>query len=347
MNRACFVESTNLHENNNMRAPSDLKKSKHLRMKKIGIIITLFTFMFQLSGQEPTKEKLGENKSVVASDTNENTKVVIGEDLLSVEDSKDAVKVRVGNRGLNILESLEGPKFAFEKFTGTGVSDQPDNEDREENRARRRNHFTGHWAGLEFGFNNFLTADNRMDMPADINYMTLHSGKSNNFNLNFSQLSLGLSRHIGFVTGLGINWNNYRFDGNFNIQKKTDGIIDSINPAGILEKSKLATVYLNLPVMLEVQVPTNSHHINIAAGFIGAIKLGSHSRMVFQDGEDVKSYSDFSLNMLRYGATARIGYQNFQIYGTYYLTPLFKTGKGPGGYDLYPFEIGFSFALND
>jgi hypothetical protein len=51
--------------------------------------------------------------------------------------------------------------------------------------------------------------------------------------------------------------------------------------------------------------------------------------------------------MLRYGATARVGYGNFQLYGTYYKTPLFQTGKGPGGYDLYPFEIGIALAFND
>ena len=316
-------------------------------MKKIGIILIFIAIVFQVSGQETTKEKQGENQVAVASDTNENTKVVIGEDLISVEDSKDAVKMRVGNRGLNILESLEGPKFAFEKFTGTSVSNRPEDKEKDDNQARRRRHFTGHWAGFEFGFNNLLTADNSMVMPADINYMNLHSSKSNNFNFNFSQLSLGLTRHFGIVTGLGINWNNYRFDGNFNIQKRSDGTIDSISPIATLEKSKLATVYLTLPVMLEGQIPAANHHLDLAAGFIGAIKLDSHTKMVFRNGDKVKSYGDFSLNMLRYGATARIGYQNFQIYGTYYVTPLFKTGKGPGGYNLYPFEIGFSFAFND
>jgi len=67
--------------------------------------------------------------------------------------------------------------------------------------------------------------------------------------------------------------------------------------------------------------------------------------MVYKDGNDVKSYGDFNLNMLRYGATVRVGYQNFQIYGTYYKTPLFKTGLGRG-YDLYPFEIGFALTFN-
>jgi hypothetical protein len=69
--------------------------------------------------------------------------------------------------------------------------------------------------------------------------------------------------------------------------------------------------------------------------------------MVYEDGDKVKSNGDFSLNLLRYGPTARVGFENCQIYATYYMTPLFKAGKGPGGYDLNPFEIGFAFTFND
>jgi len=114
-----------------------------------------------------------------------------------------------------------------------------------------------------------------------------------------------------------------------------------------LKKSKFTTTYLTLPFMLEFQVPVDNSSINLAAGPIGALKLGSHSKMVAEDGQKIKSNSDFSLNMLRYGATARVGYGNFQLYGTYYMTPMFKSGKGPGGYDLYPFEMGVSFTFND
>jgi len=315
-------------------------------MQKIGIIILLTAIIIQGFSQELSAESQDGKKQGTAVNTDKNTKVSIGKDLLSVEDSDSALRVRIGNRGLNILESLEGPKFNFEKFT---ENDEWDQEDTESDRARRRNRFKGHWAGVEFGFNNYLTSDKSLVLPVDIEYMTLHSGKSSNFNINFSQLSLGLTRHIGFVTGLGFNWNNYKFDGNNNILKGTNGIIEELplDPGVTLEKSKLATVYLNLPFMLEIQIPVNNNHLNIAAGPIGAVKIGSHTKMVFQDGQKVKSNGDFSLNMLRYGATARIGYGNLQLYGTYYMTPLFRTGKGPAGNDLYPFEIGVAFTFND
>ena len=96
-----------------------------------------------------------------------------------------------------------------------------------------------------------------------------------------------------------------------------------------------------------MQLPIRSNNLSIAAGPIAAIKLSSHTKMVFENDEKVKSNGDFSLNMLRYGATARVGYGNFMLYGTYYKTPLFQTGKGPEGVDLYPFEIGIALTFQD
>jgi hypothetical protein len=322
----------------------NIRNLKIAAMKKIGIIILLTALLTQGFSQELSAESQSEKTVPNTLSKDEVTKVTLGKDLINFEESDSSVSLRIGNRGLQILESLEGPKFNFEKYN----EDKelfPD--DRDDNRARRRNRFKGHWSGVEFGFNNYMTSDKSLVLPDDIDYMNIHSGKSVNFNINFTQLSLGLTRHIGFVTGLGLNWNNYKFDGNNNILKGPNGVIEELDPGTSLKKSKLATVYLTLPFMLELQLPVDNNQINLAAGPIGAIKIGSHTKMVYQDGQKVKENGDFSLNMLRYGATARVGYQNFQIYGTYYMNPLFGSGKGPGGYNLYPFEIGVAFTFND
>lgn len=313
-------------------------------MKKIGIIILLSAIIMNVFSQKVSAETQNEKKQDSSINKVENTKVIVGKDLIKIEEGDSSVNVRVGNRGLNILESLEGNKYRFEKYS---KNDDWNQDDKENDHARRRNRFKGHWAGVELGFNNLLTSGNSLIMPSDIEYMTLHSSSSINFNINFSQLSLGITRHIGFVTGLGLNWNNYKFDGDNNIHKGTNGIIEILDPAAALEKSKLATIYLNLPFLLEIQIPVDNNHLNIAAGPIGGVKVSSHTKIVYQNGPTTKSYGDFSLNMLRYGATARVGYGNFQLYGTYYKVPLFQTGKGPGGYDLYPFEIGMSFTFNN
>jgi hypothetical protein len=325
-------------------------KIKYIIMKKIGIIILLTAIVIQGFSQKSSAESQDSIKNGTAVNDDENTKVSIGKDLLSVEESDSTLKIRVGNKGINILESLEGPKLNFARYDENEDWDQEDQEEKEVkecDHSTKRNRFKGHWAGVELGFNNYLSSEKSMVLPDNIDYMTLHSSKSSNFNINFTQLSIGLTRHIGFVTGLGLNWNNYKFDGNNNIQKGNNGIIEMLDPGTPLEKSKLATIYLNLPFMLEIQIPVDNNYLHLAAGPIGAIKLGSHTKIVYQDGQKVKSNGDFSLSMLRCGATAHVGYGNFQLYGTYYMTPLFQTGKGPAGNDLYPFEIGVAFTFND
>lgn len=311
-------------------------------MKKAGLLVIMTLIFAQLCTIE-MKAEIQEPEGKSKKDDN-SREVVIGRDFMKFTDNDTSVNIRVKDRGISILESLEGNReVKFEKYPQDSWNDQ-DNQRQE----RRRNRFRGNWSGIEFGYNNYTASGADINIPDAINYMTLHSGKSHNFNFNFAQLNLGLTRHIGFVTGLGLNWNNYRFDANNNIVKGATGIIEELNPGAPLEKSKLTTLYLDLPFMLEFQLPVGSNHLNIAAGPIGAVKVASHSKMVFEEsGQKVKSNSDFSLNMLRYGGTARVGFANFQIYGTYYKTPLFRTGKGPAGYNLYPFEIGVALTFND
>lgn len=311
-------------------------------MKKIGIILVLTLILVNTYSQD-TAMLFEDENDIFQTDREQNeTHVIIGNDLISIRDSEEGVNLRFGNAGINILESLEGSKIDFVRYDDE-ITFQ---EDSENNDSPLRKKFKGHWAGVEFGFNNYLSADHNMALPDEVYYMSVHSGKSGNFNINFGQLSLGITRHFGIVTGLGLNINNYKFEGNNNIIKGPTGIIEPYFPAdgSTLAKSKLTTSFINVPLLLELQIPAgNKDHLNLAAGGIVAAKVGSHSKVVYEGSrQKVKDNSDFSLNMLRYGATVRAGYSNLQLYGTYYFTPLFKTGKGP---ELYPFEVGVSFSF--
>jgi hypothetical protein len=309
--------------------------------KKAIMIVTAVLIITGLCHAAPAN---GQEKQETAPAGREKTSVTLGKDKVKFEESDSSYDIKVGNRGIRLLESLEGTKIKVKKYSD---NDDWNYEEKDDHRNRWARRFKGHWSGVEVGFNNYMTSEKSLSLPSDIGYMSLNSGKSACFNINFTQLSIGFARHIGLVTGLGLNWNNYRFDGDNNIFKGPNGVIEELIPDAVLKKSKLATLYMNLPVLLEIQLPTGHSRLNIAAGPIGAVKIASHSKMVFEEGPKTKSYKDFSLNMLRYGATARLGYGNFQIFGTYYATPLFQDGKAPGGYDLYPFEIGVAFTFND
>jgi hypothetical protein len=294
-----------------------------------------------------------EKKQTGTSDTSDNVTIIIGNDFFRFDGNDSLVLIRMGDRGLNIQDSPDGRKVDIEKYetesTALPESDKDWVQDNEENaRYRGGRNFRGHWSGLEAGFNNYLHIES-MTLPEEISYMGLSTSNSHCFNLNFSQVNIGFSRHTGLVTGIGLNWNNYRFEGINSIAVGTDGNIGQLMPDNTVpvKKSKFNTLYLNAPLMFEVQIPAGYNRLTLAGGVIGGIKLNAWTKIVYEDGEKVRANGDYNLNLLRGGVTARIGYENFMIYGTYYLTPWFQDMKGPNGYNLEPFEIGLAFTFND
>ena len=261
------------------------------------------------------------------------TTVRIG-DIVTVEETDDETVIRIGHRGIRISDDENDTEVDFEKYPEEDYAEHP---------GRR---FKGHLGGIEFGFNNYSPEKwNTSVDPADL-YFNLNTSKSANFNLLLPCVSMGFTRHFGLVATIGINWSNYRFDAGNSIRVNDEGIVETYMPStGEVAKSKLSTTYAILPVMLEAQLPVSENKtINLGAGVIGAVKLGSHTKIVYTTEGKFKDKDDFNLNLLRWGATARIGFEMFQVYGTYYLSPMFKHEKGP---ELYPFEIGIALTFND
>ena len=210
-------------------------------------------------------------------------------------------------------------------------------------RYKPRN-FRGHLAGFGIGYNNVLTDFWSKSLKPGEEYFDINSS-SKAWSIMFPSVDVEITKHFGIVSAIGITLNNYHFNGNNNITKGVHGVILPLYPdQGIVyKKSKLHTGYINIPVMLELQIPTtNRKTINLSGGIVGAVKLWSKSKMVWNDGRKHKEKrnSDFNLNVLRWGTTARVGYGHFQVYGTTYFTPMFEKGKGP---ELYPFEAGVVF----
>jgi hypothetical protein len=339
-------------------------------MKKSSIIILTTAFICQAFTLQSREITVIEKKQTSVSDSSDNTTIIIGNDFFRFDGNDSLVIIKMGSRGLNIKDSPDGKKVEIEKYdtelrdlekadsdrNSSMDSDRNKDKDREWNQDweeqenyKGGRHFRGHWAGMEAGFNNYIHVTS-MTLPEEISYMTLSASNSNCFNLNFSQVNIGFSRHAGLVTGIGVNWNNYRFEGMNSIAVDNDGnlrelVLDNTVP---VKKSKFNTLYLNVPLMFEVQIPAGySGRLNIAAGVIGGLKLNAWTKLVYEDGEKVRTNGDYNLNLFRGGVTARIGYGNFMIYGTYYLTPWFQDLKGPNGYNLEPFEIGVAFTFND
>ncbi|MFW5657455.1 MAG: hypothetical protein ACOC0C_07540 [Bacteroidota bacterium] len=283
--------------------------------------------------------------------------VMAQEDTTDVETGEkyDTTHIRIGNKGLNIVEKEDGTSIDVVDVDVDVDDDADEEKEWRENKSdkHRSRKFEGHWEGIELGMANFVDADYSMSRSGDARFMDLHTGKSFNVNINITQYDIGLgTSYLGLVTGLGLEFSSYFFDGNNSIIK--DEFTGEIEPdysytgLGInLDKSKLVTTYLTVPLLLEGQVGSgsSSKRFRIAAGVIGGLKIGSHTKVVYRQSgskEKDKDKDDFNLNALRYGFTARMGYKSMNIYANYYPTPIFEKGKGP---ELYPFAVGLGLSF--
>ncbi len=255
----------------------------------------------------------------------------------TASDPQDTIKVRIGEKNIEIIE--------HEDKTSVDIYDNEDEEDDISCVSDEDKKFRGHWAGVEIGLNNLLDNSGSLTRTPATSFMELNASRSLNVNLNFAQYSIGFIRNkFGLTTGLGLEFCNYFFS-NDNSIGKSNGSIVTVDTLGGLEKSKLTTTYLRIPVLLEVQLFGNSrsHRLYVSAGVIGGMKLGSHTKIVVDEGEKKSKHSDdFYLNPFRWGLTAHIGYKGVSLYGDYYLTSLFQNNKGP---ELYPFSAGLALTF--
>ncbi len=277
-------------------------------------LILLIAFNLELSAQKKSPHTLSLTISA-------------GEDLsgdtIVHPTAKDTAFVKIGKKEVKVVDHDGGTEIVWGK-----------------NKKHDKNKFTGHWEGLEFGFNAFDKPDYSMYTTKD--FMSLNQGKSLEVDFNFYQLDIGLvKRSIGLVSGMGLSFNNYRFDNPYTLQKGIEMTEPVLLSYDNLSKTKLAATYLTVPLLLEFQVPVNQKEgrLFMSAGLIGGVKIGSHTKVKHGNTKD-KDHSGFNLNSFKYSATARIGYKDVCLFANYSFTPLFEPGKGPG---LTPFTIGISF----
>jgi len=262
--------------------------------------------------------------------------VLVG--LNSYGQNADTAKIRIGNKEYKVIVD-DDQDIKILKDDSTMVV-KKHHESKKHKQA-----MDGLWGGFEIGLTNFMNADNKFQLPADGKYMDLKVANSLDWNFNFAEKSFGIVKnYVGIVTGLGLEYQNYRFTNDFSLTKIDDQILAEPTPME-LTKNRLSIWRLNVPLMVEFQVPVygESERLKLSAGVIGGLRIGSRQVQKYvENGEKqkVKIKDDFYLRDFNYGFTARVGYGDVAIFANYYPQTLFKDCKGP---EIYPVTIGLHF----
>ncbi|HSW68193.1 MAG TPA: DUF2807 domain-containing protein [Bacteroidales bacterium] len=259
---------------------------------------------------------------------------------VTTEEKGDTIRIRLGSININVHDSDTDTLAVNNDRIQIEVEQNIEMKEEENDKER----FNGHWAGIYLGINGYTTAIPNLNMPPGYDFLDLRYYKSINFQLNLLEQNLNLiDNKLGLVTGLGLEWNNYRFGNNIRFDHTKPTLEGFADTSKNFTKSKMVVRWLNLPLMIEFQSNQgrNNNKFHIAAGVVGGVRIGSHTKMVAENGgnEVDKTYERFHLSPLKADATVRLGWGIFNLYANYSLTSLFVRDKAPG---LYPFSMGLN-----
>ncbi|GAB1451483.1 hypothetical protein MASR2M47_15390 [Draconibacterium sp.] len=294
------------------------------------------------NGKNVNEVKVGKKNVVTVIEDGDNVHVVVGDkekgkgvEVLT-DEWGDTTHIRVGRRSFKVIEGNNGTYVKYEK---------------EDKSKKWHGSLNPHWSGLEVAMNMVYKTDysiyNGTEYAQYGDFFDLNPGKSLSWNLNLPEFAFkNEKKTFALVTGLGFSFNDYAFSDAYTIEKQNgSGMIvpvpiDEQNNG--LKKSKLHINYLTAPLFFEVKTPLRmgGSHLTLAAGVIGGLYLGSHTKYKFYDGDKEKKKSNYHINQWKYDITARIGFGDFCVFMNYGMTSIFKEGKGP---QIYPMQFGISF----
>ncbi len=195
------------------------------------------------------------------------------------------------------------------------------------------------WMSLSFGMSTYGSTISSTKLNDESNDYTLNTSRSFNIKWIVDEGKIALGQHFGVASGFGFDWNRFRFDNCNSVMSKTADHKLSISTTDtIYDKSKLCVTYLIVPL----KVSYSAGHFLTQVGVEGMLKIGSKNKLVELDGKTHKNKNDFYLNTFRCNFIAQIYYNDFGIFFSQSLTPLFQDNKGA---ELYPMAAGISFKL--
>lgn len=208
----------------------------------------------------------------------------------------------------------------------------------------------GHWAGVGIYYNGLVRNLGRLSLPSGAEYLH-QTPASVGVNVNFVDLTLVSNRHFGLITGLGLEMNNFRFDRNITLMRDEAGVVVPdyrFDEAGIeLKKSKLTTVYLNIPLLVEFQFGRSKAGKRcpgfVNFGLVGGVRLQGHTKVKYRDADGdmhtVKGHEGLNLRNFHGGVECNVGYRWVALSARYYPHSIFAKDGGP---EVQQVNIGLS-----
>jgi len=203
---------------------------------------------------------------------------------------------------------------------------------------------------IDLGFNQWMYAGNGITPTAPNALFEMNSVSSLGVNLYQLKSVKFIGEKIRLQTGVGYESGNYKFSNNigFSSNGRDSLFVTEYKDGSTLIKTKLRTGYVDVPLMLEYRSHPykESKGFRLAVGVEGGYRLGSLVKRVYSDaaGEEhkTKTRGNYLLSDIKYAATARIGFDDWNFFARYGLTNVFRPDV-VGAPEVRPLMFGITF----
>jgi len=332
-------------------------------MNKIFCILILLVSGFHTSAQQKPDTvivELGKTSRVVFTIRDRNDLTVLRQydfqalftDILNKVEGKAGIVAIEPDTLPEVVEEVE----PAEEEVVTWDDDDDDDYNWTSERYKHYSKRTRHSVNFDLGVNNYLE-DGKF--PDDNNELySVRPWGSWYVAINSIQRT-----HVGgkfyLEWGAGFSWFNFKFQNdNVLITKDDDGLIFQEDPRAAqgvdFTKSKLTASYINASFIPMLDFgghgkksrvwDSYGSNFRIGIGPYGAYRIGSHSKLVYDEGgkEKDKNKDSFYLNNFRYGVRLQLGIYSTDFFFNYDLNELFSTSK-PNNPNLNAFSFGVIF----
>lgn len=210
----------------------------------------------------------------------------------------------------------------------------------EEKEKRRSHKFSPHWNSFGIGFNNVVS--NGTGTNDGFGKVSANMGKSVELFFNYVSASYGLGGGFGVFTGAGIDWRNFRMDGDFRFAKDGKKVTLTGYPDGAdIKFSRLKVFSVTIPFMLEWQLHGHDSFFVSAGPLLYINAYGSLLTRYDLDGNEVKKkekgvhYLPITVDFM-----GQIGFGDFSFYIKYSPCRIIQKDYGPC---MHPLTCGIMF----
>ncbi|MDR3715469.1 MAG: outer membrane beta-barrel protein [Puia sp.] len=252
----------------------------------------------------------------------------------------DPDTLRIGN--LIIVRNGKGASDGKQGGADTGRQITPIHR---HHRDYKPSNVSTNWIILDLGFANYNDRTNYSSAAAQqfapgssADWFHLRNGKSIDVNIWFFMQKRNLIKHVlNLKYGLGLELNNYRYTSDIKFLKDpTEVIMDTIH----FSKNKLATDYLTVPVMLNVNfTPHRREAIGLSLGASIGYLYSSRQKVKSHQTGKQKTFDDFDLYPWKISYIGELQLGPVRLYGSYATKSIFDRGLNQT-----PYTVGIRFS---